>query len=142
MELQSYQHGLMRCEDTRFGFKIIVFCHGVVGDKPFYAFVAIDPQNFGYFESHYIENCYSEFSAFGKEILRGWGKTPPEDIIQHIKFKHGIDFGVDPAYILHLAGITIQTEERAQKPSTPFLDPQSSEYYEEYPEKPAEALSS
>ncbi len=142
MELTSYQHGLMRCDDTRFGFKIIVFCHGITEDRPFYAFVAVEPQNFEYFENHYIEDCYSDFFAFGKELLRGWGETPPHDIIQHISFKHGIEFGVDPAYILHLAGITLQTEESAQKPSTPFLDSLSFEHQEEYPEKPAEALSS
>ena len=138
MEPLRYQHGLMRCEDSRFGFKIVTFCHGLESGKPFYAFVAVEPQNFGYFKNHYIKDCYSDFSAFGKETLRGWGKTPPDDIIQHIKLKHDVEFGVDPAYVLHLAGITTQTEERTQKPSHTFPESINSEY----PEKPAEALGS
>ncbi len=138
MEPLRYQNGLMRCENARFGFKIVTFCHGLIGDKPFYAFVAVEPQNFGYFENHYIEDCYSDFSAFGKELLRGWGKTPPESIIDHIKIKHGVEFGVDPAYLLHLAQLTLKSEEKGKAPAFPFLETQKTEY----PEKPAEALGS
>ena len=138
MEPGRYQYGIMRCEDARFGFKLIKFCHGLTDDKPFYAFVAVEPQNFAYFENHYIEDCYSNFSVFGQEILRGWGRTPPSDIIDYIKLKHGIEFGVDKAYLLHLAQLTLQSAEKGQNPASPFLDANE----QEYPEKPAEALGS
>ena len=138
MEPKRYQHGLVRSENARFGFKIIKFCHGLSNGRDFYAFVAIEPHNLGYFENHYTDYYHSDFSAFGQEILRGWGETPPEDIIDYIKLKHSIEFGVDPAYLLHLARLTLQTRERDVNSFRPF----PKQEYQEYPEKPAEAYGS
>lgn len=152
MERTRYQNGLARDHSSRFGFKIIKFCQGTTQDRPFYAFVSIEPHNLGYFENHYKADHYTDFSLFGREILRGWGDTPPDEIIDFIRFKHNIEFGVDPAYILHMACLTLQAgqlQERAKKPShSPFPRVESnspeinSMLLKEYPEKPADALVS
>lgn len=155
MEPERYQNGLTRAENSRFGFKIIKFCHGRIDDKDFYAFMAIDPKNIGYFENHYKAGAYSDFSFYGQEILRGWGEAPPEDIVEYLKFKYSIEFGVDPAYILHLTQMTLQNNQNGYTDlQSPFLSPNLQErsndilakypqkYPKEYPEKPAEALSS
>lgn len=138
MEPVRYQQGIMRTENGRFGFKIIKFCQGVLDGKGFYAFIAIEPHNLGYFENTYKPGLYSDFRPFGHELLRGWGDTPPHIIVDYLKHKHDIEFGVDPAYILHLSRLTLQTKEREQTLSSPF--PEQSET--KYPEKPAEAHGS
>lgn len=138
MERLRYQQGIMRTENGRFGFKIIKFCQGVLEGKDFYAFIAIEPQNLGYFENKYKPGVSSDFLPYGEELLRGWGNTPPHIIVDYLAYKHNIEFGVDQAYILHLAQLTLQTKEREQTLSSPF--PKQSET--KYPEKPAEAHGS
>jgi hypothetical protein len=142
MEPTRYQNGLMRCDNARFGFKIVKFCcgqmRGFFDDKTFYAFVAIEPQNFEYFEKRYEPYKFSDFTVFGEELLRGWGEEPPQDILEHLKRKHDIQFGIHPASLLKLVGVPLQIQERAKKPSDPFLKLQCCEY----PEKPVDALRS
>lgn len=139
MEPVRYQHGVVRSDEARFGFKIIKFCQGLLADDVFYAFIAIEPQNLGFFENHYTPGAYSNFAVFGEELLRGWGSAPPDDIVAYLQSKYGIEFGVDRAYILHLSQLTLQANERADSLSSPFPEDQ---YEKEYPEKPAEALGS
>ena len=139
MEPVRYQHGIMRAEKARHGFKIIKFCQGQNVHGPFYAFVSLEPNNLPYFEEHYEPGMHCDFKAFGEEILRGWGLAPPEDIIEHLKLKYGIEFGIDPDYLLHLAGLTLQSEEKGLNPSTsPFRQQRRSTGFQ-HPEKPAEA---
>lgn len=134
MEPVRYQQGIVRSENARFGFKIIKFCQGKIDGRAFHAFIAIEPQNLAYFENHYRPGVMSDFSAYGQELLRGWDETPREMVVDYLKYKHDIEFGVDPAYILHLAQLTLQ-KGRDQTLPPPFPDRSVTKY----PEKPAEA---
>ena len=145
MEPLRYQHGIMRAEKARHGFKIIKFCQGRSAHGRFYAFVSIEPGNLPYFEDQYKPGMHCDFKAFGDEILRGWGLAPPEDIVEHLKLKYNIEFGVDPEYLLHLSGLTLQAPENLKEnakegdinPSSPFRQRRSTGF--QHPEKPAEA---
>ena len=151
MDHPRYHHGLLRSDDARFGFTIVKYCKGVLDGRAFYAFIAIEPQNFPYVTRNYQPFKFSDFSAFGKELLRGWGENPPEDILNFIQYKHNIEFGINPAYLLHLAGLThAEKTEGRSRPSTIRLDQKISgyptlrteEYTREYPEKPIDAQES
>lgn len=136
MELLRYQNGVMRCQRTRFGFKFIQFCQGALECGSFYAFIAIEPQNLHYFENRYKQGDLSDFSAFGDELLRGWGLVPPKDIVKHLQYKHRIQFGIDPHLIQQLSDSTFKSDDKADRHSHSFLEPLRILY----PEKPIEAL--
>ncbi len=159
MKPLRYQNGMARDQNTRFGFKIIKFCQGrskadfsnpEYGGREFYAFVAIEPQNLDYFEEHYRPLSCSDFSAFGDELLRGWGTIPPEDVVRYLAFKHNIEFGIDPAYAAHLSQLTLQSEiaeddfhtlEKHSNPATDHVHTISFHDPQKYPEKPVDAQS-
>ncbi len=130
MKRLRYQNGIARDQNARFGFKIVKFCQGIskadfsnheYGEKEFYAFIAIEPQNLAYFEKHYRPLHCSDFSAFGEELLRGWGTNPPEDIVKYLAFKHNIEFDVDIAYAKHLSQLTMQSKEVLRTEEDGFL---------------------
>ena len=161
MKTLEYQTGIARDSNARFGFKIIKFCQGVskrdysnpeFSEREFFAFIAIEPQNLGYFNEHYKPLKTSDFSAFGDELLRGWGTTPHKDILKFLSFKHNIEFGIDPAYALHLSQLTQQAKsptnalengyesvEKHKNPATDHVSPISFHDPHKYPEKPADA---
>ena len=131
MKPLRYQNGIARDHNARFGFKIIKFCQGrskadfshpEFSEREFYAFIAIEPQNLQYFEKHYKPLHYSDFSAFGEELLRGWGTMPQEDIVKYLSFKHNIEFNIDPAYAKHLSQLTLQALEHTETAEHGFLD--------------------
>ncbi len=95
--------GLARFDEARFGFRIVRLCRGRAEGRDFYAFLAIEPHNLEYFERHYQDGLLADFSAFGTELLRGWGEAPPAAIIDHVRDKYGVEFGVDEAYVAMLA---------------------------------------
>lgn len=99
--------GLARFEGSRFGFSIIRLCRGMAGGRRFYAFLAIEPHNLDYFRQRYQDNL-ADFSAFGTELLRGWGDTPPQAIIDHMQDKFGVEFGVESGYVETLARMAAQ----------------------------------
>jgi hypothetical protein len=84
--------GIGRFGDSRYGFCIIQLCHGKADNRDFYAFVAIEPQNYPFFKKNYRPGVGTNFAAYGRELLRGWGLTPPQDIIDHVSRKHNVDF--------------------------------------------------
>ena len=85
------------------GFCIVALCRGKLNDRDFYAFVAIEPQNYAYFKKRYREGELSNFNAFGFELFRGWGTTPSEPVIEHVRLKHGIEFGVSENFLDQIA---------------------------------------
>ncbi|MCC6599005.1 MAG: hypothetical protein IT559_09490 [Alphaproteobacteria bacterium] len=112
MELQHMHDGLARFENARFGFRVVRLCRGRAGDRPFYAFVAIEPQNLDYFGRHYQECVLSDFSVFGQELLRGWGETPPAEVTDHVRQKFGVEFDVDQEHIMALVWLASQEWEK------------------------------
>ena len=81
------------------GFSVVTLCQGKENGQDFYAFVAIEPQNFRYFKRRYVAGEASSFSAYGFELLRGWGKEPQTAVVDHIKTKHGVEFGVSENFL-------------------------------------------
>jgi hypothetical protein len=81
------------------GFSIVTLCHGKDNGKDFYAFVAIEPQNFRTFKKRYVPGEASNFAAYGFELLRGWGSEPSEAMMDYLLAKHGIEFGISENFI-------------------------------------------
>lgn len=98
--------GIGRFDHARYGYCIVPLCQGKIQNKDFYAFVAIEPHNYPYFKKHYRQGIASSFDAYGKELLRGWGTMPPEDILDHISRKYNVEFGVDRPFVEHLVTLT------------------------------------
>ncbi len=84
---------------STYGFSIVTLCHGKDGGRDFYAFIAIEPQNFRLFKKRYVPGQASSFSAYGFELLRGWGSEPPKAVVDHLLNKHGVEFGVSDNFI-------------------------------------------
>lgn len=87
---------------ARHGFCIVTLCRGKTNERDFYAFVAIEPQNYGFFKKRYKDGESSSFSAYGFELLRGWGAEPPAEVLEHMKLKHGIEFGLSEMFLNRL----------------------------------------
>lgn len=81
------------------GFSIVILCHGQEEGRDFYAFVAIEPHNFRTFKNRYNPGTASNFRAYGFELVRGWGTVPPQDVIDQLLEKYGIQFGVSENFI-------------------------------------------
>jgi hypothetical protein len=109
------------------GFCIVALCHGKDEGRDFHAFVAIEPQNYRYFQKRYRPGVSASFRAFGYELTRGWGTEPADGIVEHLAAQHGIEFGIGENFVSHLianmpsvstplgrqfpaAGITVRTE--------------------------------
>jgi hypothetical protein len=103
--------GVGRFDGTRYGYCIVTLCKGKAEEKDFYAFVAIEPQNYPYFQQRYpeIEGRESDFRPYGKELLRGWGTAPPDDIFEHVSNKYSIEFDVRPEFVERLVALTRDT---------------------------------
>jgi hypothetical protein len=97
--------GIGHFDHARYGFCIVHLCHGKLEGRDFFAFVAIEPQNYLFFKKHYRAGINTTgFEAYGRELLRGWGEMPHGDIIKHVSRKHKIDF-VNGPHATDLAGI-------------------------------------
>ncbi len=81
------------------GFSIVALCHGKDQGRDFHAFVAIEPQNYRQFKKRYIPGEGASFSAYGFELLRGWGAEPSQATVDYLLVKHGIEFGVSENFI-------------------------------------------
>jgi hypothetical protein len=81
------------------GFCIVELCHGNDSGRDFYVFIAIEPQNYRYFKSRYRPGEHFNFNAFGYELVRGWGKEPPEAIKEYMLVKHGVEFGISDNFL-------------------------------------------
>lgn len=115
IKIGDTEKGLARFDEARFGFRIVRLCRGRSEGRIFYAFLAIEPHNLEYFERHYQDGLLADFSAFGTELLRGWGEAPPLAIVDHIRDKYGVEFGVDEAYIAMLARMASNQAQQAEK---------------------------
>ncbi|MCB1651255.1 MAG: hypothetical protein KDI46_04305 [Alphaproteobacteria bacterium] len=82
---------------------IIKLCHGVSEGRDFYAFVAIESQDLPYFNENYCAGAHSRFEPFGVEILRGWGQTPPEGVIEYLRREYGIEFFKDDEMLMKMS---------------------------------------
>ena len=100
------------------GFCVVAVCHGKTDGRDFYAFVAIEPQNYSYFKRRYQAGERSDFEAFGFELMRGWGTEPTYEVIDHISRKHSVEFGVSENFLNGLASF-----------ATPQAKPISREWY-------------
>ena len=94
--------GIGRFAHARYGFCIVTLCQGKIQDKSFYSFVAVEPQNYSYFRKNYKKGDASHFDAYGQELLRGWGDAPPEDIIEYLRTRHGVEFDVSKQFLERL----------------------------------------
>ena len=84
--------GIIRMNDTRYGYSVVRLCRGAIEGQKFFAFVAVEPQNLEFFRTHYKAGTHTHFSPFGSELLRGWGDEPTADLIQHVEEKFGVCF--------------------------------------------------
>ncbi len=100
--------GISRFEGAKHGFCIVSLCQGKLDEKDFYAFVAIEPQNYAYFKKDYQaqKGIASSFGAYGKELLRGWGGLPPEDVVHHVSRKYNVEFDVMPEFLERLIALS------------------------------------
>ncbi len=100
--------GIGRFDGTQYGFCIVSLCQGKLGDRDFYAFVAVEPQNYPYFKKHYQaqKGRASNFGAYGKELLRGWGCKPPEDVVHHVSRKYDVEFDTQPEFVERLVALS------------------------------------
>ena len=81
------------------GFCIVTLCHGKEEGRDFYAFIAIEPQNFRYFKKRYRPGEMSSFKTFGYELVRGWGTEPDLSVITHLSSRYGIEFSISENFI-------------------------------------------
>jgi hypothetical protein len=81
------------------GFCIVTLCHGKENGQDFYAFIAIEPHNYRYFQKRYRAGEASSFATYGFELVRGWGTEPPANITQYLLEKHGVEFGVSDQFL-------------------------------------------
>lgn len=84
---------------STYGFCVVRLCQGKTDGKDFFAFVAIEPQNYRYFVKRYRDGELSNFAPYGFELLRGWGTEPPEAVTDYIRNKHGVEFGVSESFL-------------------------------------------
>ncbi len=56
--------GICRFESAQCGFCIVSLCQGKLDENDFYAFVAIEPQDYSYFKKHY-QTQKGKASGFG-----------------------------------------------------------------------------
>lgn len=87
---------------SSYGFCVVALCHGRDNGQDFYAFIAIEPQNYRYFKKRYRPGEAASFSAYGFELLRGWGTEPPQAVTEHIRVKHGVEFGISEHFLNRL----------------------------------------
>lgn len=104
--------GLLRAEKTRHGFCVVRICQGTIEGRHFYAYIAIEPHNYDYFKKHYEALRQSDFSLYGKELLRGWGEAPPSSVHALVQQKYDIEFDVDPKFLERLLAITKESPPR------------------------------
>jgi hypothetical protein len=76
------------------GFSIVALCHGKDQGRDFHAFIAIEPYNYRHFKKRYVAGESSNFSGYGFELLRGWGKEPTQATLDFLLSKHGVEFGI------------------------------------------------
>jgi len=98
--------GIGRFAHARHGFCVVSLCQGKQDDSTFFAFVAIEPHNYNYFRKVYEQGVATDFSAFGRELLRGPGNVPSQDVIDFVKNKYGIEFDVDRQFMERLVAVT------------------------------------
>lgn len=103
MKPDRFYDGLARFDDARFGVRVIRLCKGQIENQPFYAFVGIEPQNLFYFHEHYKDGAYTDFRVFGRELLRGWGEEPPEDVAEYMRSKYNVHFEDEPEHVMDIA---------------------------------------
>jgi hypothetical protein len=98
--------GIGRFDHAEHGFCIVPVCQGLIHNKEFYAFVAVEPQNYPYFKKYYRIGVSSSFDIYGHELLRGWGRVPPPDIVEFVRRKYNLDFGVTPPLVARMIATT------------------------------------
>ena len=81
------------------GFCVVTLCHGQENGRDFYAFIAIEPQNYRLFKSRYRPGEMPSFTSYGYELIRGWGVEPPQAIREYMLVKHGVEFGLSDNFL-------------------------------------------
>lgn len=112
--------GIGRFDHASHGFCMVPVCQGVLQNKEFYAFVAVEPQNYPYFKKHYRRGQSSNFDVYGQELLRGWGPAPPEDILEFMRRKYKIEFSVEPLFIERMLAVSSVSPAQLSKNVSPF----------------------
>lgn len=97
--------GIGRFAHARHGFCVISLCQGKINNKNFYAFVAVEPHNFKYFEKKYKKGENKDFKAFGEELVRGWGTKPSQDILDFVSRKYSVEFQVERSFLDRLLAL-------------------------------------
>jgi hypothetical protein len=98
--------GIGRFAHARHGFCVVSLCQGKQDNDTFFAFVAIEPHNYSYFRKTYAQGIATDFSVFGRELLRGPGTLPSQDVIEYVKAKYNIEFDVDRQFMERLVAVT------------------------------------
>lgn len=119
--------GIGRFAHTRHGFCVVSLCQGQENNENFFAFVAIEPHNYNYFRKSYERGQANDFAVFGRELLRGPGLVPSQEVIDYVRNKYGIEFDVDKCFVERLVAVSVNN---SASESSPF------------PLKPAEAQGS
>ncbi len=115
--------GIGRFPETRYGFCIVVLCHGCAPDevrhdsqpKDFFSFVAIEPQNYSHFRKRYTRGEATSFAAFGQELARGWGYMPSDELTDFVARRYSIEFDVEDHFIERLLALV-----STHTPKSPF----------------------
>jgi hypothetical protein len=84
------------------GFCVVTLCHGKENGKDFFAFIAIEPQNYRYFQKRYRAGEAATFKPYGFELMRGSGLEPPTAVMDYLRKKHGVEFGVSEDFLNRL----------------------------------------
>ena len=100
------------------GFCVVALCHGQESGRDFHAFVAIEPHHFRLFLNRYRAGEMSDFSAYGHELARSWGREPSPAIREYVQVRHGVSFDISEEFFGRM--ITV-------------LEPQSSPLAQAYP---------
>ena len=106
--------GLMRDPHRCHGFAIVTLCHGQIRvysnnsfkDRDFYAFTAVEPQEFPFLQPRCEVGSPANFRTEGKELLRGWGAYPPKEVFEFLKTEFNIEFGVERRFVERLVALT------------------------------------
>jgi len=111
--------GIGRFPETRFGFCVVVLCHGQDEGRKFFAYVAIEPQNLNHFKERYERGKFSSFSAFGQELLRGWGNSPSAEITEFLLRQYDIELDVSHIFVDRL--VALATDFSVSSPLKPAV---------------------
>ncbi len=111
--------GIGRFAHTRHGLCVVSLCQGKENNENFFAFIAIEPHNYGYFKKTYQKGMANDFTVFGHELLRGPGIFPSDDVIEYVCSKYHIEFNVDRRFMERLVALTTHSASESPFPLKP-----------------------